>query len=266
MTTRELIEMASLDALGLLENEERDAFERAFRAASPAVQRQVRREQSRLASSEALLPDVDPPSSLRDRVVLAVHDAMRGVAAREGGDVLARLAPAGVAMRMNVSPLWRAACIGFATATIVLLAAGYNIQQEWSRAAHAQQDGDLAALIAQQFGSEYNDLFTSPNVKRMAFVPAADSPAASPNSSAAIYFDAETGKALLFVTRLPVFPGQYRLAVVDADGRVVREMEGFAYTGGVGGRPLRNLAFTPGEALAIYPPQSDDPLMVTLGV
>jgi len=47
MTLQEMIELAILDAMGLLDEEERLAFELAFRAAAPPVQAQVRREQTR---------------------------------------------------------------------------------------------------------------------------------------------------------------------------------------------------------------------------
>jgi hypothetical protein len=264
MTTRELIEMASLDAMGLLDDQEREAFERAFGAASATVQRQVRREQGRLADAEALLPDVEPAAGLRARVIYAVRDAMRGVAARDGSDVLARLAPAGVALRRNVSPLWRAACIGFATATVVLMAAGFSLQREWSRAAAASQDGDLASLITKDLGSQFANALTNPNTTRMAFVPASlDADVRS--GSASIYLDAETGMAWLICNQMPVIEGAYRLAVLDPAGQVVETIAEFAYTGGVRGHQIQNLAMKPGSMLAIVAPQSASPLLVSAG-
>lgn len=264
MTTRELIEMASLDAMGMLEDGERAAFERAFAAASPGVQRQVRREQGRLASADGLLPDVDAPAGLRARVILAVCDAMRGVAARDGADVLARLAPAGLALRRNVSPLWRAACIGFATATIVLMAAGYSLQQEWSRAAAAAQGADIASL-ASNLGPDFADALTNPNTSRVAFLPASTD-SGGRSGSATIYFDAETGKAWLICNRLPVIEGAYRLALLGPAGEVVETITEFTYQGGMGAQPIQRLALRPGATLAIVPPLSASPLLVSAGV
>ena len=63
MTTHELLELASLDALGLLDADERESFERAFRAAAPAVQAQIRREQLRAPRSAMNSPAVDPLAS-----------------------------------------------------------------------------------------------------------------------------------------------------------------------------------------------------------
>lgn len=54
MKTQELIELAVLDAMGLLDEQEREAFDAAFDAAAPAIQAQVRREQTRLSVSEHL--------------------------------------------------------------------------------------------------------------------------------------------------------------------------------------------------------------------
>ena len=79
MKTQELIELAVLDAMGLLDEAEREAFEAGFSSASPAVQAQVRREQTRLCLSEALLPDEEPPAGLRALVVEAVRKAMASV-------------------------------------------------------------------------------------------------------------------------------------------------------------------------------------------
>ena len=263
MTTRELIEMASLDAMGLLDDAEREAFERAFEAASPAVRRQVRREQGRLAEADGLLPDVEPPDGLRFRVLVAVREAMRGVAARDG-DVLARLAPAGIALRRNVSPLWRAACIGFATATVVLLAAGFTLQQELSRAAAAQEDGELAAFAARDLGPEFGDVLTNPNTERVAFIPA--SLESREVGTAAIYFDAETGTAYLICNKLPEMEGAYRLAVIDPSGKVMDTLAEFTSNGSIRGQQIRNsTGLKAGATLAIMAPQSTTPLLVTVG-
>ena len=62
--TRDLLEYAALDALGLLDDAEREEFERAFRAASPEVQAMVRREQTRAADIDAILPRVEAPAGL----------------------------------------------------------------------------------------------------------------------------------------------------------------------------------------------------------
>jgi hypothetical protein len=265
MTTRELLEMAHLDALGMLDEQERDAFERAFRAAPDNVQRQVLREQTRLTADDRLLPDVLPEPGLRGRVLLAVREAMRAVAEKETpADVLARLAPAGLSLRRNVSPLWRAACIGFATATVVLMAAGFSLQGEWVRARAAEQDAAFAYWINDKLGAQYADLMTSPNAQRLAFVPAQG----VTQGKAAIYFDAESRTAFLMCNDIPVHAGEYRLALIGPDGQI-NEVATFAYTGGVMARHMEPVVLdqlaSPGVSLAILQPRTATPLLVTLG-
>ena len=164
MTTRELLELASLDAMGLLDDKEHEAFESAFRAAAPAVRRQVRREQERLTGDTSTLPDVEPPADLRDRVMGRVREAM--VSARS--DVVGRIVPEEFSIRANVSPLWRAACIGFATATLVLFGVGYSMQSQYNEALAAGQSGEIAA-IAQQLGPKFEQVLLSPTAQRVAF-------------------------------------------------------------------------------------------------
>ena len=124
MMTRDLFELASLDVLGLLDDEERREFERAFRAAPPAVQAQVRREQLRAAhavQSDEWLPAVDTPTGLKGRVVSSVREAIDAARAGEFSDHMSRkIGFFTLALQRNVSPLWRAACIGLLTASAVL--------------------------------------------------------------------------------------------------------------------------------------------------
>jgi hypothetical protein len=119
MNTQNLLEQASLDALGLLDEQERTAFETGFRAAPPAVQAQIRREQARFASSDVFLPRVDTPAGLKFRVLTAVRDAIQSFNRVETAR-RAEHTPFLRSLMWNSTPLWRAACIGFATATVVL--------------------------------------------------------------------------------------------------------------------------------------------------
>jgi hypothetical protein len=80
MTLKDLLETAQLDALGLLDDDEAAAFDRAFRAAPQAIQARLREAQARVASSDALLADVVAPASLRPKVLGGVYAAMRAEA------------------------------------------------------------------------------------------------------------------------------------------------------------------------------------------
>ena len=116
MTTHELIELAVLDALALLDEHESAEFERAFRAAPPQLQAQIRREQTRFSNIEDLLPSVEPPADLRARVLAAVREA---IGAPDKLHAAGRVVP-NLPRARRVSRLWRAAALGFATAAVVL--------------------------------------------------------------------------------------------------------------------------------------------------
>src|SRR5882672_10291884 len=114
MNLQQMIELAVLDAMGLLDETEQGQFESAFRAAAPQVRAQVRREQTRLSVIEALLPDVEPPAGLRAAVLDAVRRQIlaAGLGGRNG---VAGVLPPMIRSRA-VSPWWRAAALGMAAA------------------------------------------------------------------------------------------------------------------------------------------------------
>lgn len=236
MTTRELLEMASLDAMGLLDEAEHLAFERAFRAAAPAVQRQVRREQERLTGDVSTLPSHDPPGELHDKVMARVREAM--TAART--DVVGRIVPSEFSIRANVSPLWRAACIGFATATLVLFGVGYSMQSQYHEALAVVQSGEIAE-IARELGPKFEQVLLSPTARRVAFATTVGSAADTGGDlRAAMYLDEETKTAFLVCRNLPALDGdaEYRLVIVSDQGGEDAVVTKFRYTGGLVGAPI----------------------------
>jgi len=236
MNTRELLEMASLDALGLLDDDERRSFECAFRDAPSTIRSEIRREQERLACDESLLPQVEPPASLRVRVMGAVRDAMRAVQAPAAhSEVIARINPGAWSWRGRVSPVWRAACIGFATATVVLLTAGFQLQREWSSANAASTDGAIAEMITKQIGARFVDVLLSDTSQKVA-LHAADKDLAG---EATILIDPESSTAFLVVRDLPAIQGRYRLVAMDDAGHAGPSITDFVSNGGLVGRPLR---------------------------
>jgi len=76
MNTMDLIELAVLDALGMLDADESSAFNAAFEASPASVRDRVVAEQARLADLEALLPQTSPDPALRQQVIAAVREAM----------------------------------------------------------------------------------------------------------------------------------------------------------------------------------------------
>lgn len=264
LKTHEILELARLDALGMLDHDERVVFERAFQDASPALRDQIHREQNRLTDISDLLPDVDPPQDLRARVIGAVRDAMSAVTGRNAGDVLARIEPLASNMRRNVSPLWRAACIGFATATVVLMGLGFYVQSTYDDSLTALRDGELSAQIAREIGPQFVDTLLSPTAERVNFLPVADN---AGRGGAVVLIDSETKLAFLVCKNLPKISGQYALVITDNDGQILQTLARFENSGQLKGRVIDG-DITTGSRYAIYasetPSEPAKPVLVSL--
>ena len=170
MNTQELIELAVLDAMGLLDEQEREAFDAAFAGAPPAIQAQVRREQTRLSLSQDILPDVEPPAGLRAMVVDAVRRAMETPGERRHRHVragLVALMPA-----RQVSPLWRAASVGFAAAAVVFGSTFLHLRGQFDSLARAVESDRLLSEMQGAIGSPYVvALLTDSQTSTREFVP-----------------------------------------------------------------------------------------------
>lgn len=206
MTTQELIEMASLDALGMLDADERAEFEAAFRAASPAVQSQVRREQKRFSSADHLLPDVDPPAGLKFKVLSAVREAILGLTA---GDAAAAAHAVSTGSKtgawFNSTTIWRAACIGFATTTVLLTGVAAYVFDR-NQAYVEQTEIALGKALLSELGSDFQEVALAQGVQIFDF---AGSEGLS--AKAKLWVHPETKVAFLFCSDLPVRDGRYSL-------------------------------------------------------
>lgn len=222
MTTHDLLEMASLDAMGLLDPEEREAFERAFRAAAPAVQAQIRREQLRFSQIDDVLPQIDPPLGLKARVIAAVRDAMQSVASR-------RAAEAAPALRnpYSVSRFWRVGAVGAMAACLVL--GFYTIQVTNLTREQADANSTIAfnTMLQETMGRRFGTQFMHPDTRFVNFVAASDAPD-SRVAHARLVTNPKTKISELFVQDLPASGGDYEVLVVDAQGRTTTAIITFA--------------------------------------
>ena len=76
ITRDELLELAIADAMGVLDTVDSARFERAFAAAVPSLQAEVRAMQDRVVADRALLSDELPPASLRLKTLARVASAI----------------------------------------------------------------------------------------------------------------------------------------------------------------------------------------------
>lgn len=251
MTTHELLEMVTLDALGLLDEREREEFDRAFAAAAPAVQAQIRREQARLAKSEMFLPAVEPPPGLRARVVAAVREAMQAVAGRSA--VAGRIVPEILRPR-GVSPAWRAAAIGCCAASIVFALTTLHMRAQFEEIGDVAKDNIRSDLFVQEWGTRFRSTFFAKDTQFVKFEAQPGAVSATGQPQAVLMLEGEgasTGQLLL--QNLPAASGEYTLNVVDKDGKVVGDaVVTFRYTDTT--QRIKGLNLKDGQSLAIVAP------------
>lgn len=223
LSTKDLFELASLDALGILDEHERRQFEEGFAAASPAVQSQVRAQQSIMAEIDELLPKVTPPASLRDRVINAVLAAISATKAHPPG----RSVPTLLASR-GVNRFWRAGAIGLAAAAVALGVMLVQMQTRFREIEMAMRVNATTELFIKDFGSRFETALLDRKTQFVQFSPARPD---APAGSAVVLFNPETQTAHLYGKDLPTNLGSYRLVVLDADGNEREAVLTFAPSG-----------------------------------
>ncbi len=258
LAAHELIEMASLDAMGLLDPEERETFERSFRAAAPAVQAQLRREQLRFSRFEDTLPQIEPSLGLKARVIAAVREAMDTVAARRGSDA----APA-LRFPTGVSRFWRVGAIGAMAAAIVLGMSTLWIFNETKDLTEARTSVATSEQIGREMGRRFTTSFMNASTQFVGFVPATDAPDAR-GARARLMFDPTKKQAELFVQDLPATDRDYEVVVIDKSGNIANAIITFKPSiAGFNARTITNFDMENAKQLIIRVQGSDKPLLKT---
>lgn len=226
MNLQELIELAILDAMGLLDDGEQTAFEAAFRIATPAVQSQVRREQTRLSRIEALLPNVTPPAGLRAAVLEAVRAQVAATSSQSEG----LFTPAILKSRV-ASPWWRAAALGMAAAAVVLGITTFTWKAQYDRLHSIIQSDQSLQIMSKEFGEKYvTDVLLAPDTRRVVF----HSVEPEFKGEASVFVHPEWKEVKFFAKSVATPDGRnYRLAIIDDDDKVVESLGSFTSDGGL---------------------------------
>lgn len=262
MNTTELLEAAQLDALGLLDDAERDAFDAAFFASSPDLQAQIRREQSRLVrtdwlpSSEAepraelkdaVLTDV-AVASMRGRVLSAVHqeiakaaparetarESVREVAGSSHRHPSGRMAPA-LRPSRHVTPLWRAAALGFASASIGLGGAMLHLREKFDTIEAGYREERNLGSLAQIPGLQIGDVLLNANSKKYELA----IQSAEVRARATVHVDPDRDEATVYCSNLTPTEGKvYRIVAIDEKGAEISELARFEGVGGIQGQSI----------------------------
>ncbi len=275
MNLRELLEQSHLDALGMLDPEDRVKFQRGFDAAAPAVRSQIRDEQERMATRNGI--DSENYSAiasvgLRGRVITLVRgmmlDTQIAQSSEAGGSVVTRsegfisghLDVASDAERdvydlkkaVGVSWLWRAGSIGLAGVCAVLAVSFANVLSLNSDMKGKIAESGLPKQVTVALGSDrINDTLFNTGTTRDVFVPI-DAKFAG---LASLLHNSDWDDAVLSSKDLPelVDGGVYRVVVLDASGNQMERLAEIGKGGekGIHSIKLSKTAVRPGTTLAI---------------
>ena len=254
-TLHELFELASLDAMGLLEEAERRQFEDAFRSLPPAAQAQIRDQQSRIADHDATLPVVQCPPLLRQRVLDAVAAEIE-----LGAPVpIARITPV-IARSRSVNPIWRAAAIGCAAAAIVFGVTTLQMNAQYRGLERQIASNAIGDLFIKEFGPRFETAFLSRGTQFIQFNPI-NTPANGAEPMAVILLDPQTRSAQLYCKDLPDREGLYKLVIVDPTGRAGNVILTFRAGGQRVAEIIGKLDVAAGSTLGIAMEASEDLLL-----
>ncbi|MGQ0627243.1 MAG: hypothetical protein ACT4PL_03980 [Phycisphaerales bacterium] len=263
LSTADLFEMASLDALGLLDEQERRSFEDAFASAPASVKSQIRDQQSRMAEIDAFLPRVSPPAYLRDKVVAAVSAAMRslpGMRTHEGGRTIPTFLPS-----RGVSPIWRAVAIGCAAAVAFFSVATVQMYNNSREMDAAFRTGAMLDTFKDKFGQRFRTALTSPNTQFVKFSTPTNAEGRKSAAQAVLLMDQGRKSGMFFCFDLPEQTGTYALVTISPDGTVGTPIATFQASGGATPAPdLTNLDIPAGSRLGVTALNAADPQPVIL--
>ncbi len=199
MTRQELLELAALDALGLLDRYEAALYTRSFHHASAPLQDEIVRLQAEIVSDESLLPLDEPDGSLRERVLRKVAEAIEAEASE-----FAPLATIGRRRRgSNESggrssfgtsgPFWRAAAFILAGTVVVLAYFWTDATKEHNELAKLALSSLTDVQLTQRVGPDITGFIFDDNVQRV--VLKSDDP--NESFEAVLFVNPETGQAFL---------------------------------------------------------------------
>lgn len=230
MDTNQLLELAALDVLGVLDPEEREAFEAAFAASPPELQAHIRREQLRVARSERLLPKVEAPLGLRARVLAALREAMQSVGGRK--EVAGRITPGSLDLApvQGVNRWWRAASIGAVAAAVAMTAIALQFRSDYSNVQTVMKSDNISEAMREHFGTWLERDLLSPATRHIAFSPVeAWAGNAEGVAKCVVLLDTAGNRGQMFVKNLPIGVS-YTLVGLDKDGKVIRRFENMTAT------------------------------------
>ncbi|MDP6542138.1 MAG: hypothetical protein QGF07_05055 [Phycisphaerales bacterium] len=162
---KRLLELAVLDAYGLLEPMESDLFNRAFHDAPATLQDEIRLLQEDISIDDSLLPNESPDATLRRRVLDAVAKA-----ADEEANRLAPLALIGARagatrhkQNLMETSSWRAVAMVLFGISVVLAAFSIKATDRANNITKYALNVDAEHTLADLVGSEFGEFINNPS-------------------------------------------------------------------------------------------------------
>ncbi len=162
---KELIELAVLDAFGLLEPIETDLFNRSFHDAPASIQDEIIQMQREFALDESLLPASKPPVSLKQQVLQSVAKAADKEAQRLAPLALigARASAArGSSASSTPKYFWRTAALILFGVCVVLGIIAVDTQRRVTSITQIAMDNDVTTTLFEGTGKEFRSYIDNP--------------------------------------------------------------------------------------------------------
>ncbi|HEX2839157.1 MAG TPA: hypothetical protein VHN77_13645 [Phycisphaerales bacterium] len=226
MTTRELLENANLAALGLLDGDEHAAYERALGKAPEAVREHILREQARWSGGGELLPAVEAPEHLRERVMDAVRGAIVDdeIAQSAGG-----FEAGAFGGRRGVSPLWRGGALGLLCGVVALSGVLFFVRSAEKESSQQLASGSVTEALRGTFGYKFvDDVVFDASTRKVTF-----EPVGSFAGEAVLYSNDQWAESRAVMNNMPMLGSgeRYALVQLDADGKYAGEIGTFDGSG-----------------------------------
>jgi hypothetical protein len=235
----ELIEQASLDALGLLDAFEAAHYAKSFHAAPASVQEEIRQLQAEIATDASLLSDEEPPAGLRGRVMGAVMDSIESEARELQpiatiGSRTRRVAAGATATATDIAgvvrdermhlqyhsmqrsvAVWRAASVALAASLLGSFLWLNVITHDAMSIAQLAQGQATQAQLIEMLGSDYATFSTDKTMRIRSLAALAGEPGA-----AILYCDPKNGDGYLVGFGLAQV-GTYTIRSIADDGTTI---------------------------------------------
>lgn len=232
MSPQKLLELALLDASGVLDQDESAEFERCFAKADDDLKAQVRREQARFADVSEILPDVSPRPELRALVLQSVREASGTQRDAAGSIILSHAAQdrlAGPHRRRSAAAMgWRISTFAFATAFAAVGVMAFQLNQQFSEVSeNIQRNAQIDTLLDLGQEPDFLSALLDAAYERapLQFGDAA--------GQASVFFSADEGKGYLALRGLEAAePGsRYVLVALGDEDKIANNVTRFSTSG-----------------------------------